>query len=237
MTDPTTPEALAQARDRSRALLAAGVVIVDPDRTWIGPDAHVAPGARIWPDCYLVGATVVAEGADVRPGCWLEDTLVGEGAVVLPHSVCTGARIGPRASVGPMAHLRPGTVLEAEVKVGNFVEVKATTMGQGAKASHLTYLGDATVGPEANVGAGTITCNYDGHGKHRTTIGARAFIGSNTALVAPIEVGAGAIIGAGSTITQSVPADALAVARGEQKTLPGQAPRLHARNRKRAGKA
>ena len=131
---------------------------------------------------------------------------------------------------------RPHIVVLGSCKVGNFVETKKARMGAGAKASHLTYLGDAVVGPGANIGAGTITCNYDGHGKHQTTIGAGAFIGSNTALVAPIEVGAGAIVGAGSTLTRSVPDDALAVERAEERQLEGYAPRIHARNKRRAGK-
>jgi bifunctional UDP-N-acetylglucosamine pyrophosphorylase/glucosamine-1-phosphate N-acetyltransferase len=133
-----------------------------------------------------------------------------------------------------MAHLRPGSVLDREVKVGNFVEVKNTHLREGAKASHLTYLGDAQVGREANVGAGTITCNYDGFGKHRTVIGDRAFIGSNSALVAPVAIGDGAIVGAGSVITRDVPEDAIAVERAELRILEGRAPGLNDRNRERA---
>lgn len=236
LDDPTTPEALAASRARARQLVVDGVTVVDPDRTWIGPDVTVAAGARLWPDITLVGRTSVAAGAEIRPGCWLEDTTIGENALIKPHSVCEGAVIGAGCQVGPMAHLRPGSVLEEAAKVGNFVEMKKATLGRGAKASHLTYLGDAEIGAEANIGAGTITCNYDGWGKHRTTIGAGAFIGSNTALVAPITVGEGAIVGAGTTLTRDVPADALAVARGDQRTLDGMAPKLHARNKRKAGK-
>jgi len=136
-----------------------------------------------------------------------------------------------------MAHLRPGTVLGERAKVGNFVETKKTTLGEGAKASHLTYLGDCTVGAGANIGAGTITCNYDGHGKHQTTIGQGAFIGSNTALVAPITVGDGAIVGAGSTLSADVADGALVIERAEARSLPGYADRLNARNKAAADRA
>ncbi len=218
------------------ALMAQGVLVDLPATTLVEPSVQVAPGARLGPGVVLRGATAVARGAHVQAGSVLVDTVVGEEAVIKPHCVCEGAEIGPGAAVGPMAHLRPGTVLEARVKVGNFVETKEALLREGAKASHLSYLGDVEVGEAANVGAGTITCNYDGWGKHRTTIGARAFIGSNTALVAPIEVGEGAIVGAGSTLTKDVPAQALTLERAPQRTFEGKAPGLHARNRKRAKK-
>jgi bifunctional UDP-N-acetylglucosamine pyrophosphorylase/glucosamine-1-phosphate N-acetyltransferase len=215
-------------------LLSEGVIIHDPGSVWVEGTVQVAAGATLWKGCVLRGTTRVGAGAVVHPGVILDDTEVGEGAQVLAHSVCSGARIGPDCSVGPMAHLRPGTVLEREVKVGNFVEVKKTHLHEGAKASHLTYLGDATVGAHANVGAGTITCNYDGYGKHPTTIGAGAFIGSNTALVAPIRVGEGAIVGAGSTLTRDVPDHALVLERAEERVYPGKAKALAERNRRRA---
>jgi bifunctional UDP-N-acetylglucosamine pyrophosphorylase/glucosamine-1-phosphate N-acetyltransferase len=215
-------------------LLVAGVIIHDPAAVWVEGTVEVAAGATLWRGCVLRGATKIAAGAVIHPGVVLDDTEVGEGAQVLPYSVCARAQIGPGCSVGPMAHLRPGSVLEREVKVGNFVEVKKTTLREGAKASHLTYLGDAEVGAHANVGAGTITCNYDGFGKHPTTIGAGAFIGSNTALVAPIRVGAGAIVGAGSTLTRDVPDHALVLERAEERLYPGKAKALNERNRRRA---
>ncbi|MCA9567609.1 MAG: hypothetical protein KC656_07190 [Myxococcales bacterium] len=207
-----------------------GVTLHDPARIWIEADVTVAPGAVLWPGVVLRGSTSVG-AADIGVGAVLTDTRVEDGAVVKPYTVCEGAVIGPDAAVGPMAHLRSGADLRKGVKVGNFVEVKKTVLHEGAKASHLTYLGDAEVGAEANVGAGTITCNYDGHNKWRTTIGAGAFIGSNTALVAPVAVGAGAIVGAGSTITEDVPDDALAVERAEARVLRGLARRIHAKNR------
>jgi len=212
----------------------SGARIVDPHRVWIGHGVVVEPRAVIWPDVVLRGDTRVAGGAEIQSGCWLQDTTVSDGALVRPNTVCDQARIGDGCTVGPMAHLRPGTVLMPESKIGNFVETKKTTLGAGAKASHLTYLGDTEVGAGANIGAGTITCNYDGYGKHRTHIGEGAFIGSNTALVAPVHVGSGAIVGAGSTIARDIPADALAVERGDTRVLEGKAPVLNRRNQAKA---
>lgn len=223
-------------RQGVRRLCLAGVRVLDPSRVWVEATVHVASGAILWPDVTLRGETRIAAGVEIRQGCWLVDTVVESGAVLAPYSVCEGAWIGPDAQVGPMAHLRPGARLLARVKVGNFVEVKNTLLHPGAKASHLTYLGDAEIGEDANIGAGTITCNYDGYGKHRTVVGARAFVGSNTSLVAPVRVGEGAITGAGSVISADVPADALAVERSEQRVLRDRAPRIRARNAQRAGK-
>jgi bifunctional UDP-N-acetylglucosamine pyrophosphorylase/glucosamine-1-phosphate N-acetyltransferase len=146
---------------------------------------------------------------------------VEEGAIIRAFSHLEGCVVKRHAIIGPYARLRPGTVVEARAHVGNFVELKATTLGEGAKANHLAYLGDATIGAGANIGAGTITCNYDGVNKHRTEIGAGAFIGSDTALVAPVKVGARALVGAGSVITANVPDDALAIARGRQTVFAG----------------
>jgi len=235
MSDPYDPtEDRETMRARCEDWAARGVVVMDPERTWIGPEVFLTAGARIWPDVVLKGTTAVGANAEIRPGCWIENTLVGTDAVIKPNSVCESARIGDGCSVGPMAHLRPGAELERGAKVGNFVEVKKSRLGPGAKANHLSYIGDARVGENANIGAGTITCNYDGHGKYRTKIGARAFIGSNTALVAPVSIGDDAIVGAGSTIATDVPAGALGVERATQKTLDGYARRIHDRNARRA---
>ena len=214
--------------------IAEGVRIVDPDRVWIEPSVAVAAGAVLWGGCVLRGRTAIGAGAVVHPGAVLDDTEVGDRATIKPYSVCESARIGPECAVGPMAHLRPGAVLERDVKVGNFVEVKAAVLREGVRASHLSYLGDAEVGAGANVGAGTITCNYDGFAKHRTEIGAGAFIGSNTSLVAPLQIGSGAIIGAGSTVTRTVPDEALMVERADERVLEGRAPRVRQRNKARA---
>ena len=215
-------------------LLASGVIIHDPAGVWVEPTVEVAPGATLWKGCILRGRTRIGPGAIIHPGAILDDTEVGAGSRVLPYSVCEGARIGPDCQVGPMAHLRPGTVLETDVKVGNFVEVKKALLHNGVRASHLTYLGDAEIGERANIGAGTITCNYDGFGKYRTSIGADAFIGSNSSLVAPVRIGEGAIVGAGSTVTKDIPAHALMVERSEERVLPDKAGAVRERNRRRA---
>ena len=201
--------------------LRAGVQILDPDRCWIEDSVELAAGALIWPDVTLRGNTKIAAGAEVRSGCWLTDTVVSAGAILEPYSVCEGATIGPGARVGPMAHLRPGANLETNVKVGNFVEVKNTILRRGAKASHLTYLGDSEIGEEANIGAGTITCNYDGVNKHRTVIEDDVLIGSDVQLVAPVTVHAGATIGAGATITKDVPAGELTYTEKKQVVIRG----------------
>ena len=215
-------------------LVSVGVRVVDPARVWVEPGVRVAPGATLWAGCTLLGRTRVAAGATIHAGAWLRDTSVGENSVVKPHTVCEGAFIGADCSVGPAAHLRPGAVLERDVKVGNYVEVKKAHLHEGVRASHLSYLGDADIGAASNIGAGTITCNYDGFAKHRTEIGAGCFIGSNTALVAPISLGAGTIVGAGSTLTRSVASDALALERAEERVFEGKASRLRERNRRRA---
>lgn len=200
-----------QKARRARAM-ADGATLIAPDTVWFAHDT-------------VMGRDVVIEPNVVfGPG-----VTVADGVVIHAFSHIEGATLASGVSVGPFVRLRPGAVLEADVKVGNFVEIKKATLGKGAKASHLTYLGDATVGPDANIGAGTITCNYDGFLKHQTVIGAGAFIGSNSALVAPVSIGGGAIVGAGSVVTKDVEADALALVRPEQKALPGWAKRFRER--------
>jgi acetyltransferase-like isoleucine patch superfamily enzyme len=211
-----------------------GVRIIDPARTWVSPTVIVEPGVTLWPDTWLFGRTVVRAGAVLHPGCHLTDTRVGAGAVLRPYTVADGADIGPDAVVGPFAHLRPGTVLLEKARVGNFVETKNTTLGAGSKANHLAYLGDATVGAGVNFSAGAITCNYDGAQKHRTEIGDGAFIGTNSSLVAPVRIGAGALVAAGSVVTEDVPDGALAVERATLRRLPGKGAALLERNRKAA---
>jgi bifunctional UDP-N-acetylglucosamine pyrophosphorylase/glucosamine-1-phosphate N-acetyltransferase len=191
-------EALLQDKLRARAM-EGGATLIDPASVWFSFDTRLGCDVVIGPHVVFGLGVEVADGAIIRSFCDLE-----------------GARIEAGAEIGPFARLRPGSVIGSKAKVGNFVETKNTTLAAGAKANHLAYLGDARVGEKTNVGAGTITCNYDGFGKYRTEIGARAFIGSNSALVAPVTVGDGAIIAAGSVITQDVAADALAVARGRQ---------------------
>jgi len=199
----------------AEALMEAGVRILDPQRTDIDPDVAVGPGTRILPGTHLVGTSVIGEGCVLGPDTWIEDSKI-EADCAIRYSVVEGARVRAGCAIGPYAHLRPGADVGPRVRIGNFVEVKASRVREGAKIGHLTYLGDTEVGKNVNVGAGTITCNYDGHRKNRTTIGDRAFIGSNASLVAPVTIGEGAVVGAGSTITEDVPPGALAIGRGRQ---------------------
>jgi bifunctional UDP-N-acetylglucosamine pyrophosphorylase/glucosamine-1-phosphate N-acetyltransferase len=215
-------------RRTNQRLMAAGVAIIDPDRTYIDDSVVVEPGARIYPGTHLEGETKVGAGSQVGPEVFAVDSTIGEDSTVW-YSVLRGAVVGDECDVGPYASLRPGTVLERGAKAGTFVETKNTTLGEGAKAPHLSYLGDATVGARANIGAGTITCNYDGYDKHPTEIGEDAFIGSDTMLVAPIRIGDRAITGAGSVITEDVADDSLGVERSDQREIPGYAQRREAR--------
>jgi bifunctional UDP-N-acetylglucosamine pyrophosphorylase/glucosamine-1-phosphate N-acetyltransferase len=196
--------------------MAAGVTLIDPEDTFIGPLVAIGRDTVIYPNVYLEGRTEIGENCVIEPNVKITDSELADGVLVKMGSYITESHVGPKVQIGPMAHLRPLSDLREGVRVGNFVEVKKSVLHPGVKANHLTYLGDAEVGPGVNVGAGTITCNYDGVKKYRTVIEAGAFIGSNTALVAPVTVGAGAYVGAGSTITRDVPPDKLAIARGRQ---------------------
>jgi bifunctional UDP-N-acetylglucosamine pyrophosphorylase/glucosamine-1-phosphate N-acetyltransferase len=206
---------------RAESLMSAGVGMEDPDTTHIGLDVVVEPDAVLRPYTMLEGRTIVRSGASVGPFVRLVDADVGEGAQVLDHCLLRECVVGRGASVGPFAHIRPESRIGARARVGNFVELKKTALGDGSKAPHLSYIGDATVGPGVNIGAGTITCNYDGVHKHPTRIEAGAFIGSDTTLVAPVTIGEGAYVGAGSAITEDVPAGALALGRARQVVKPG----------------
>jgi bifunctional UDP-N-acetylglucosamine pyrophosphorylase / glucosamine-1-phosphate N-acetyltransferase len=201
---------------KATELMNAGVTIYFPETVVIDPDVSAGEDTVIEQGVQLLGSTSIGSHCQIRTGSVLHNTRVDEGAVVGPHTNSIDSRIGPGADVGPFARLRPGSDIRAGVHIGNFVEVKKSVIHEGAKAGHLTYLGDATVGPGANIGAGTITCNYDGLSKHETKIGKGAFIGSDTALVAPVRVGDGAYVAAGSVITENIPAGALALARGRQ---------------------
>jgi len=207
-------------RDLAEGLMKQGTRIMDPGRFDLRGTLTAGQDVVIDINALFEGEVVLGDGVEIGANCCIKDTVIGDGTLVHPNSVIDGARIGGRCMIGPFARIRPGTVLDAEVRVGNFVETKNATIGKGSKASHLTYLGDTDIGEEANIGAGTITCNYDGVKKHKTTIGNGAFIGSNTALVAPVEVEDNAHIGAGSTITKPVPKDALAIGRGRQRNIP-----------------
>ena len=204
-------------RRRREEVLDEGATLIDPESVWFAYDTRLARDVTVEPH------VVFGPGVEVA-----------EGAVIKAFSHIEGAIIGAKASIGPFARIRPGTRLAERTKVGNFVELKQAQVAEGAKVNHLSYVGDAEVGARANIGAGTITCNYDGFGKYRTVIGAGAFIGSNTALVAPVTIGEGAVIGAGSVITEDVEADALAVERSEQKGIAGWAKRFRERMTRRA---
>lgn len=208
-------EAVFQDRMR-RAALAAGVTLVAPETVTFAHDTVLAADVTVEPHVVFAAGVMVEGGATIRAFSHLEGAVVRAGAIV-----------------GPYARLRPGADIGADAHIGNFVEIKAARVETGAKVNHLTYIGDAIIGAKANIGAGTITCNYDGFGKYQTVIGAGAFIGSNSALVAPVSVGAGAIVGAGSVITADVPADALAVTRASQQTVDDAAPRLRAKYKAR----
>jgi bifunctional UDP-N-acetylglucosamine pyrophosphorylase/glucosamine-1-phosphate N-acetyltransferase len=209
-------------RRRKRAeLMAAGVSMLMPESILIDPDVTVGPDTLLEPGVQLLGKSRIGAGCTIATGSILSEVTLGDRVIVKPYSVMYSSHIAHEAQLGPFAHLRHAVRMEEGARIGNFVEVKNTVLGERAKAMHLTYLGDARIGSETNVGAGTITCNYDGVNKNPTTIGRRVFIGSDTALVAPVKVGDGAYIGAGSTITKNIPADALAIARGRQVNKPG----------------
>lgn len=196
-------------------LMDSGVIVEDPSATYVGPDSRIEPGAVLKPFTFVYGKCSIESGAVIGPSTTLTGTSVGRNGSVI-RSECEDAKIGEGCSVGPFSRLRPGAVLERTVKIGNYVEVKNSHLYEGVKAQHLTYLGDAEIGGNTNVGAGTITCNYDGKKKSRTTVGKDVFIGSNSALVAPVSIGDGALVGAGSVITEDVPAYALALGRARQ---------------------
>lgn len=213
--DLAAAEEMEHRRGVERAL-DAGVTVLDPATVRIGPRVAFAPDVVLHPFVSLEGRTTLAEGCEVLSFTRLVDTSVAAGAVVGPHCETEGAKIGARARVGPFSRLRPGSELEEDVRIGNFVETKNTIVRKGAKAQHLAYLGDADVGAGSNIGAGVITCNYDGQMKHRTTIGEGAFVGTDSQLVAPVTIGKGAYVGAGTTVTQDVPDGALALSRVPQ---------------------
>ncbi len=197
--------------------MAGGVTVVDPSATYIGADVLIGADTVLHPGTALRGATEIGSGCTIDMHCMIRDSKIGNGVEVQPGCVIEESFVADAVRIGPFAHLRPQAVLEEGSHVGNFVEVKKSRIGRGSKANHLTYIGDADIGEGVNVGAGTITCNYDGKRKHRTVIEDNVFIGSNTALVAPVKVHKNAIIGAGSTITKNVAENALGVARGSQK--------------------
>lgn len=221
-------------RERINArLMLAGVSLTDPAATYIDSNVRVGPDTLVHAGVHLRGTTRIGRDCIIEPGVVITDCQIGDRVHCKAGSVLSESVVGDDCAIGPMAHLRPGTVLAGQNKLGNFVETKKAQIGHGSQASHLTYIGDATLGRNVNVGCGTITCNYDGVNKHQTIIDDDVFVGSDTQFVAPVHIGRGSLIGAGSTITRDVPADALALSRSEQKNIDGWA----ARNRQKKNKS
>ncbi|MBI4842973.1 MAG: bifunctional UDP-N-acetylglucosamine diphosphorylase/glucosamine-1-phosphate N-acetyltransferase GlmU [Nitrospirae bacterium] len=202
-------------------LLKKGVTFTDPSRSLVHSRVTIGKDTVIYPNTYIEGKSSIGSGCVIYPGSRIIDSIIGDDVKVKDNSLIEKSIVKKGASIGPMAHLRPESVIGSGAKVGNFVEIKKSTLGRGVKASHLSYLGDAVIGDDVNIGAGTITCNYDGRKKHKTVIGTGAFVGSDTQFVAPVTVGKGAYVGAGSTITKDVPDFALGVSRSEQKNIAG----------------
>jgi len=212
-------------RDRIRErLMLDGVTLVDPETIYVDDDVQIGRDTTVWPCTFILGRTTVGSDCQIGPHATVRDCDVGDGVLIRHGSLVTDSQVGDEATLGPFAHIRSGCTVGRHARAGSYVEMKAADLGEGAKVTHVAYLGDVTIGAGSNVGAGAITCNYDGARKHPTVIGKRAFIGSNVSLVAPVTIGDGAYIGAGSTITKDVPPGTLAVAREKQKTIEGWRP-------------
>ncbi len=200
-------------------LMDEGVTFINPEASYIDPEVKIGADSTVYPNCHIQGKTVIGKNCIIGPDCWIENSKIEDGAIIKSGSYITDSTVGKNCQVGPYAHLRPMAVLKEGSKVGNYVEIKKATIGKGSKVSHLTYIGDTEMGANVNIGAGTITCNYDGKNKFKTIIGDEVFVGSNTNFVAPVKIGKGAKIGAGSTITEDVPCADLAIARARQVNL------------------
>jgi bifunctional UDP-N-acetylglucosamine pyrophosphorylase/glucosamine-1-phosphate N-acetyltransferase len=208
-------------QQKNEELMAAGVTLIDPATTYVDADVQVGPDTVIYPCVFLEGNTRIGAACEIHAGSRIVNSTIGDRVCVRNHTVVTDSTVEAGALVGPFAHVRPGSQIGKDAHVGNFVELKKTVLGKGAKANHLAYLGDATIGAATNVGAGTITCNYDGEKKHQTVIGNGVFVGSNSTLVAPVTVADGSYIAAGSAVTADVPAGALAIGRSRQENKDG----------------
>ncbi len=222
--------------EKLRDLMLSGVTMVDPKTTYVDQTVEVGRDTVLYPNCHLQGRTKIGERCIVEPNSKISDSIVGNEVTIRSNSVIMESKIEEGASIGPFSHLRPLSEVKAKAKIGNFVEVKKSVIGRGSKANHLTYIGDSIVGEEVNIGAGTITCNYDGLEKHPTIIGDRVFVGSNVELVAPVKVGNGSTVGAGSTITKNVPGGALAISRSRQKNIKGWSKKIEHRRKKMKNK-
>ncbi len=206
---------------KNEELMAAGVTLIDPATTYVDADVEVGADTVIYPCVFLEGSTKIGAACEIHSGSRIVNSTIGDRVCVRNHTVVSDSTIESGAFLGPFAHIRPGSAVGTDAHIGNFVELKKTSMGKGAKANHLAYLGDAVIGDKSNVGAGTITCNYDGEKKHQTTIGAGVFVGSNSTLVAPVTLADGAYIAAGSAVTKDVPAGALGIGRARQENKEG----------------
>ena len=223
-------EALRQ--EKVKDLMLSGVTIIDPKTAYVDKTVEIGRETVLYPNCILEGKTKIGERCLIESNTKISDSVLGNEVTIRPNSVITESKIDDGASIGPFAHLRPLTEVKSKAKIGNFVEVKKSVIGRGTKANHLTYIGDSLVGEDVNIGAGTITCNYDGFEKHQTIIGDRVFVGSNVELVAPVKVGSRSSIGAGTTVTKDVPEGALAISRTKQKNIKGWSKKLEVRRKK-----
>ncbi|MEK6224080.1 MAG: bifunctional UDP-N-acetylglucosamine diphosphorylase/glucosamine-1-phosphate N-acetyltransferase GlmU, partial [Thermodesulfobacteriales bacterium] len=203
----------------NESLMRSGVTLIDPETTYISPKVKIGRDTTIYPNTHIYGETQIGRNCIIGPSTWIDDSKLGNGTTIKSSCYISSAVIRNNVTIGPFAHIRPEAEIMDGAKIGNFVEIKKSKIGRGSKVSHLSYVGDATLGKDVNIGAGTITCNYDGINKHKTTIEDNVFIGSDTMLVAPIRIGKGATTGAGSTISKDVPSDSLAIGRARQTII------------------
>lgn len=206
---------------KAEELMYSGVTVMDPETAYIDSTVRIGADTTIYPGVHITGDTVIGSGCVVEEGSRITDSVVGDSTTIKSHSIIEDSVLGREVVVGPFARLRPGNSISDRVRIGNFVEVKKTSIGKGSKANHLSYIGDSVIGSGVNIGAGTITCNYDGYAKHTTVIEDGAFIGSDTQLVAPVTVGKGAYVGSGTTVTRDVPAGSLVITRAVEKVVAG----------------
>ena len=218
--------------EKLKELMLSGVTVLDPKTTYVERTVEVGSETILYPNCYLHGMTKIGERCIIESNSKITDSVLGNEVTIRSNVVITESTVEDGAIIGPFAHLRPLCEIKTKAKIGNFVEVKKSVVGKGSKANHLTYIGDSLVGENVNIGAGTIVCNYDGFKKHQTIIGDRVFVGSNVELVAPVKVGNGSTIGAGSTITKDVPGGALAISRTKQKNIKGWSKKIERRHKK-----
>jgi bifunctional UDP-N-acetylglucosamine pyrophosphorylase/glucosamine-1-phosphate N-acetyltransferase len=230
----TANEVLRQ--EKLNDLMLSGVTIVDPKTTYVDRPVGIGRDTILYPNCHLQGKTKIGERCIIEPNSKISDSIISNDVTIRANSVITESKIEEGASIGPFAHLRPLSEVKSKAKIGNFVEVKKSVIGKGSKANHLSYIGDSLLGEDVNIGAGTITCNYDGFEKHQTIIGNRVFVGSNVELVAPVKVGNGSSIGAGTTVTKDVPEGALAISRTRQKNIKGWSKKIIHRRKKMRNK-